>query len=436
MALWIIELNDTAVRVTRDGELVDSSPGIAVISRKQIVTGVDAAAQQHLNPRAVNNRFWQQLSESPLPGATRQCRHNADFAYHHLAAIIERCGQPNAVVIAVPAHYGESELALLLGICRALKLEVAGLVDSNVAALAGSAARGRYTVAEIYQHHATLVEVEIDDMVVRRNVQVIDQTGLARIQQACIDLIADAFLDQSRFDPLHEAVTEQLLYSNLAGWLAALNERSEIDIAIDYHGTQFAARVASREIERVTAMVLAPTRERLDPNSSLVLSAPLAGLPGVRALMACDQILATDACARGITEHRDALHNDNDSVLFTTQLPACVDANLGPVKATSATVAESGTPSHILSGHHAVALRSEWLYLGDDGALDGGAGEHAAALVALEADYAVLRSNGHDVRLNGLRIDAPQRLLAGDTIVVEPGKASFIAISVSNNSAT
>ncbi|MGR8918488.1 MAG: FHA domain-containing protein [Gammaproteobacteria bacterium] len=428
MPLWVIELNDAAITVCHDGEVVDRSPGIAIVDGREVVTGTAAQARQQLSPRQVNNRFWQQLSDTPLPGATRLARHHADLAYHHLAAILAGCGNPEEVVFAVPAHYGETELALLLGICGAMKLRVAGLVDSAVAAVAGAAPPGRYRVADLHLHHATLVDVEVGDEVVRHDVETVDLSGLSRIHEACVDLIADAFLEQSRFDPLHEAETEQALHTNLGAWLAEAAHSAELELAIDYHGSRFDARVSRRELERVTAMVLAPIAERAAPGAGMLLTARLATLPGAVDLLAPALALAETAAAAGIAEHRLALGAGNGGVAFTNRLPASAKPSLATAPLSAVTRLDTQVATHVLAGAHAVDAHGGALYLGDDGVIRHSASAAGAAVVRLDAGQLTVRSGGAPVRVNGMPLDGDRRLRPGDHVSV--GAATFTAISV------
>ena len=93
--------------------------------------------------------------------------------------------------------------------------------------------------AHILGHHATLVSIDVEQDCVRSAVQVIDQSGLQRVIDASVDLIADAFLEQSRFDPLHEANAEQMLHERLPAWLNAANTNTEVEMQIEIHNSQF-----------------------------------------------------------------------------------------------------------------------------------------------------------------------------------------------------
>jgi hypothetical protein len=424
MALWVLQLNDIAIRATRDGELVDESPGVAIVDGHQVLTGSAAAAVRFLEPRAAHDRYWQRPGEQPRPGATRQCRHHADLVYHHLGAILARCGKPREAVLAVPAHYGEAELAQLLGICEALGLSVPALVDSSVAALAACAPPGRYTVAELYRHHATLVDVDVDQSCTRGTVTLVEAAALARLEHACLGLLSDAFLDQARFDPLHDAASEQRLADALPGWLAeAAGNATEIEIALTHGGRSYTAHVARREFERITAMVLGALAERVPSTRVLVVSPALAALPGATRVLGTSAVLPPNAAAHGVAAHRLALGNGAPTC-FVTALPASTAPTLArhdvPAGATDA-------PTHLLCGPRALPLGSDTCTLNADGSLGGGDATSAATVRCV--DGRVLARPGRvGLEVNGRAVRDEIVLAAGDYL--RSAGAEFRAIRV------
>lgn len=427
MSTWILELNDSLVRLHRDGETIDASPGVAVIERNQVLTGDAACARLCLDPRAVNDRYWQQLNDLPLPGASRRVRHHADLAYHHLEAIFARTGKPAELAIAPPAHYGDAELSLLLGICAALDLNVVALVDPAVAALAAGAGPGRYQVADLHLHHVTLSRVTVDSEVARSDSDTLDQPGLRRIQTGCVDLIADAFLEQSRFDPLHEAATEQALHDGLGDWLARAADSSQLDITMDYHGSRFTARIPTVELARVVAMVLGPLGEHRDSDARLVLGARFAALPGVAALLPEAVVLPDDAIASGIAGNRLALADDDVSsgIQFTTRLPAnTVVTPATTARATPALV----SATHVVVDGQAYPLGTTALALFANGAARHGDDPGAAATVRLDGSGATLLSTAAGVRVNDAAVDGERTLMPGDTIAIDD--ARFLMVRV------
>jgi len=435
MTLRLIELNDSGVRVFREGKIVCESPGVAIVERNKVITGTEAQASVQLNPRAVNTRFWQHLNEVKLPNANRQARHHADLAYHHLSTVLAQAGRPPDAVLAVPGQYDEQQLALLLGIAEACDLKVSGLIDGAVAAVAGALPEGRYTVADIHQHHVSLTLVEVDEAARRTSAKTVDQSGLNRIYEAYVDLISDAFMEQSRFDPLHEADTEQLLYTYLPKWLEEALNAPEIQIAVEYHGNRFSAKIPTREFSRVTERVLAPINDHLPGGTGLLLCARLAQLPGSVDHLAPIDVLAVDACYQGVAEHRLSLTGDGSGVPFVTALPRASNPVLGRPTPRSEKTDTLGGATHLLAGSMALALSPSPLYLKPDGTLGKTPEMTDACAITLDAGIATLRVNGADTRLNGELVSGSCQVKPGDHITLRDGRALFIPIAVFDSSA-
>lgn len=434
MSLNVIELNDTGLRVTRDGVVVCVSPGIALVDGQSVLCGSVAQARAQIQPREVYQHFWRQLNEVPLPDARRHCRHHADLAFHHLATVLNAAGRPAEAVLVVPGHYDDAQLALLLGIAQALDLKVAGLVDSSVAALASCAPPGRYVVVDMHCHHVSLSTVEVDAQVTRLDFSDIEQAGLARIEAAAVELIASALLGQARFDALHEAGSAQLLHDQLPRWLAQATQQHEVAIDLDYHGKRFSARVAARDFVHVTSMVLATVAERLPANAQVLVSATLAALPGALDQLAPARALANDAAYRGVAEHRLALGTGQGGVVYVTQLPATRTPHFDNDAVTVARSAAQRAPSHVLAGHAAHALGHAPLYLHADGRVSAAAAGPSCA-INVQDEQAVLRVNGVETRINGVPTANASLLRTGDHITLAGGRALFVPIIVSDTRA-
>ncbi|MGE3850004.1 MAG: hypothetical protein AB7I01_24175 [Gammaproteobacteria bacterium] len=428
--MTVIEIDDLALRVTRDGTLVCASPSIALVEDARVLTGAAAQARAQWQPRAVYSRFWQQLNDTPLPRPSRACRHHADLAWHHLGAVLDAAGRPSRAALAVPGYYGEAELGLLLGLCAAQGLAVDALVDSAVAALAGVAPRGRYVVCDLTRHHALLTTLDVTDEVARVALEDVPEIGLARVTAAAAELAAGALLTQARCDALHDAASAQRLHDALPGWLAAAREAREVTLTLDVGGREHRARVASREFERVVVMVLQGLLERLPQDARVLLTAPLAALPGAPELLAPAAALPVTAVAAGMAQATFAGAGDGDRAAtpYLTRLPACAtptlaheDAQLRP--------ATSRVPTHVLYGSEAHALDAAPLYLHADGSATRAA-HGPAAFLRLTPQGALLRGGDLAVHLNGVAVDAEARVEAGDHITLGAARALCLAIVV------
>ena len=243
MSYAVIELNDSEVTVVQSGNIVASSPGIAVIKEDRIELGQAALQSTHIDPRNTFSRFWSNLNQDNFQRRTKLARHNADLAFAHLLSLHEMAGEVDQVVFAVPGSFTTEQLSLLLGLAGASPFTVTGLVDSAVAATAATAGAGMYQHLDIHLHHTVVTVLEVSETVTRTAVKTVNDVGLLDLQDKCVNHIADLFIQQSRFDPLHHAVAEQALCNNLTQCLQGLETEADALIEIEFETTRYQARV-------------------------------------------------------------------------------------------------------------------------------------------------------------------------------------------------
>lgn len=93
MSLAAIELNDAAVALARDGELLSESPGFALMEKGTLLVGEDARRRSRLEPRSVSTRFWSRLSNDPVSPATPAGMTFADLAREHVSRVWASAGE-------------------------------------------------------------------------------------------------------------------------------------------------------------------------------------------------------------------------------------------------------------------------------------------------------------------------------------------------------
>jgi len=86
----------------------------------------------------------------------------------------------------------------------------------------------------------------------RSRYELLPGTGVLAFQQAIAATIATTFVRETRFDPLHEASTEQRLYDRLPGWLDALTQADQVPVEIEF-GTM-SNRITLERAQVVQAM--------------------------------------------------------------------------------------------------------------------------------------------------------------------------------------
>lgn len=231
MGLLAIELNDAGIRAARsaeDGLLVldgpsRSSPGFARVHKNTMVTGMSAAQQACLHPLEVDNRFWDRLDTAPADPRNPRSPNRAEVACAHLQQVLHglyRSGEQ--VVMAIPPFYEHSQLGIVVGIARELNLQLEGLVASPVALDHGPQSSGSVLVVDMALHRTVLSVVQAGEQGALAHTRVCPDVGLHAFRRRWIKALGDEFVRSTRFDPLHDAVTEQRLHDRLPELLDTL----------------------------------------------------------------------------------------------------------------------------------------------------------------------------------------------------------------------
>lgn len=434
----IVELNDSEIRVARDEGVVLRSPGYAIVGEHGIEVGEPALRRAWVNPRATQNRYWQQLSLDPLQVPTAHARHHADLAYAHLLALHERAGKPAEMVFAVPGHYSNEQLALLLGLVEASPFTAIGLVDAAVAAAAAQPGTGVRTHAELYLHHTVVTRVDTGEEVSRTAVDVVEGAGWAAVLDECAAVIADRFIEQSRFDPQHHAETEQALYDQIPEALQALAAGDEAGIEIPWQNATYVAKLPRAAVLDVLQPLYRRILAALSAGGATLLGDRLAGLPGFAALREGAERLAADALFRTCRAQIQRIRSTGPALDFVIRLPAVAAPEAaGTSQPGRAPVAAAEAPppelpvTHLLCGHRAWPLGDGPLHL--DGRSGRPRPDAAGAQVSLQAEagrVVVEPLDGATVRLNGREITGSARAGLGDHLRVGGAEAECLFIHV------
>ena len=436
MSVCILEVNDSEVRVCKDKKIILRSPGYAVINKENINLGNKALKHAYLNPRQTYNRFWDKLNQDALQTPTQNYRHHADLAYAHLKAIYEETGKPEEIIFAVPGRYSSQQLSLLLGIAEACPFKAVGLVDIAVASAASVADRGQYQHIDIHLHQAVLTHLDINDSVVRRSVEVVDETGLQAIYNSASSLIADLFIKQSRFDPHHHAETEQALYDQLPRCLKTLQQNKEVLLEISYNNTTHQAKLSREALLQGLQPVYDRILSRIATSIPCLVTDRLAGLPGFPELLSDNHILQPETVFRGCFEHEAKIRSKGTGLDFITTLPLGGSPSIFvPVTSEKNDIPDSTQAviaTHILAVHQAYPLTFNKLYISTHGKPSSNLNEDSRCSVRFGDGRSIVSNEGTGtVLLNGETIQGKINIKPGDTLSF-PGAAttySFICVN-------
>lgn len=437
MTVYTIELNDAGLLVGVAGQIVLRSPGYALVNGSEIETGEKAFSQCRLHPRRMYNRFWSQLSLDPLTHATQRFRHNADLAHAHLMHIAGQLEDGAEVIFALPGAYTREQLSLLLGIAQETPFKVIGLVDMAVAGAAMQTLESRVLVLDIQLHQLVITELQVAEKISRKQVEVIKSIGLISLYDGWVHLVADTFIEQCRFDPLHDAATEQALYQQLPRWLAAVCSHDEVLLDIKSANAHYQARLSRGQVQnRALASYQQLTAhlarmQGVTGECQLLVTERLACLPGIADLLGPWQRLAESAALEGCGSHLEQIRSNDGSLGFITALP-CLTVNTSPVIKVQPSVAPSPgdvkIATHLLQGCDAHPLEGAPLYMGVVRAGDRlvitrqphQLQQLYCSLASGETGFELRVHNDSPVRVNGNNIEQSLQLKVGDQIILGP----------------
>lgn len=435
MSITVIELNDCDVSIFQAGEVVARSPGIAVLKQDRIELGQAALESTHIDPRNTFSRFWSNLNQDNFKHRSKLARHNADLAYAHLLSLHEMADGVEQVTLAVPGSFGTEQLALLLGLMEASPFTPAGLVDSAVAATAASAGAGRYEHLDIHLHHTVITSLDVSDTAQRTAVKVINEVGLLEIQDKCVNHVADLFIQQSRFDPLHHAVTEQALCNRMTQCLQALAEAADTLVDIEFEHARYQARVNRARLVETLQPLYGKISAAVDGDRVALVHPRLAGLPAFTDYLGTAarhvEVLDERAVCAGCMGHVREGNDEDGEVYFVTQLKASADPAISSASTARPAQEPGPAPTHILAGAEAYALGTLPIYLSAQSAPSQSGARDAFCSVSLNDASATLSPTSiGEVYVNGRPAGSGATLKPGDIISFARSDREFALIRV------
>ena len=458
MALVALEVNGAAlVGATAQGVLFNE-PGVALVDKRRVCFGREAAAQARLNPGQSYDNYWEMLSDEPLPRPARGFRSYADLAHGQLQELRKRFGQSataiDGVILVIPAGTGDERLALLLGIAEEAGLRVAGLVESGVAAVRGIPPDRSCLHMETTSERMIVSRLEQrGGRVYGEEVVFNGRPGLRHLRAAMTQYIAGRLVAASRFDPLELPATEQELADQLDTWLEAVVSGGELKIELGGAPIPAAAVLRREEFMASLERQLAALGNRLRSwcagplPTEIQLSGPLAAAPGCagvfeRMLSSEVQVLPPGAAALGALARFRPRGESRDRYVLQRSLPAIdTPKGTGASKLTGSRAiggdggASEGVnsnpppPTHLVQDGRAWRINATGLHIGSSPQAGGMAivlspeagisRDHCT--VILEDEQVVLHDHSrYGTGLNGAPVVESAPLRGGDVVSVGP----------------
>lgn len=442
MSRLAIHLNDAEITLSNGERVTYREPGFAWLGDDSLRTGDEAFAHARIDPRRTQHRYWSELTMTPLTDRRFSHLSAADLASRQLEQIWGPHGKGvDELIVAVPAYMSAENLGLFLGIARELKLPVVAMVDSAVACTRREYKGAVPVHVDLGLHHAILTRMAQPGMAQTDRTEALPGTGVFALYDTWLSSIAEMFVRQSRFDPLHTAETEQMLLNRLGGWLRDAARQDSVVMQLEAGRSNYTAEVESLALigaaasiyQQITSMLRSLFRAEDLP--AIQVTDRVARMPGLMDMLKARVggevfVLEPGATTRGAFARCRGNAGAASGVSLLRQLPwdqAAID--LG---AHVAGTAHSGVPTHLLYGHTAYAIGTSPLVIGTQNGDD-------ERFVALASDMpgvsrrhcSLVRRNGQCVLedhsrygtfLNGHRIDGSSVLQVGDALRIgSPG---------------
>jgi len=442
-------LDDAEFAVARDGATLASAPSIVHADPSDLSRfGAPAADTARRTPHLVSLTHWSTLARGAALARPVQSVLRAEL--RERLGTLHRPG--DRLQLAVPAALEAPALGWVLGACRAGSLPVAALYDAAAVAVSALGLQGTVVVLEAGLHHLGAVRVVTEGGTARRRAaRVTRDTGLMALRQAWMQLVAEAMLLRSRFDPLHDAASEQRLFERIMPAAAEAATEGSVTLELPTGGLpcsvtlsrdQFAA--AARPAQRA----LLSSIDRLRPPGAaftLLVPAALLAVPGLApSLFALPNsrvvVLPSGLIARAVSmlSAEIAAADESTEVLLHRAVP-----QMPPLEVASELVVGANDPPHRAPPTH-VLWEGQALPL--VGALEVGRAPAAGGvrlgdgLAGISRMHCSLRASTSGVELvdhsrfgtwlNGRRVAGRASLAAGDRIRVgDPGvELALIAV--------
>ena len=454
-----LEINDVGLVLARDAAILAEEPGIAMLDGASPETGAAALLRARLKPLYVETRYWQDLGTEPLARPVPAASNRAEVAYAQLERLVApHLGDGREIIIAVPPWYSREQLGLLLGVAKESGLEPVGLVDAGLAASSLEPAPETMLHLELGLHRTVVTVLDCAAGLRRTRFEILPQHGWLALQQAWLDAIAAAFVLKTRFDPLHQASTEQLLCDGLPAWLATAVSGGTASIDLKSGSATYSVSMSDGDFNAAAtrsfleyARVLQRARPTAGP-LNLRLSNRFSAFPGLEARLAgirdCDIVrLPRGAAALGALAWERHIRQDRGALTLVQHLPvtlrggAAANGSLPP-----SSVPVDARPTHLVRASRAYRLDSRPLTLGagvpqDRRAvtLEPGPGiSRSHCSIAVVDGSAWLEDHStYGTFLNGERVGGRVELRAGDRLRVgSPGVECELVRAVDDDGAT
>jgi hypothetical protein len=338
MRYFALELSDRATSMARDGRVLTSAPSAIFDGTAGGLAGTNAWRELRSRPRAISTRHQSAVLTQRASSARAEALLEAELKTR-LAEQPVAAGE--RMWIVTPAQAEAAGLTALLGITRRMELPVDGFVDSAAVTTAALGSERNVIVLELGLHHAAATAVDCEGAQARRRRTVLtERGGLIELYQVWLDLVSTTMVKRTRFDPLHDAATEQQVFEAIPALSLDAAHTGSATASVTRGTELFEAALTrdqfSQAAQPIYRSIVGLLHQLRPAGTSIAIVIPqlAANLPGLREqleqFVGCELVSVPDGFAAAATSLLDLPEPQTDDapVRLLRRLPFAPGANL------------------------------------------------------------------------------------------------------------
>ena len=363
MSVKVIEINDSNIRVGDETGIVFQSPGFALVTEDKLEVGEFAERQSRIQPTNSFSKYWYELNLEPISHSSK-VRHHADLAYAQLMHLAEAADITQDVIFSVPGNFSQDQLAILLGLARQTNFSPIGFVNSALADSIQATHKKQSLHVDIQLHQVVITTIVITEAYFKvENVVQLPGVGMQNFMNLMMQVATDLFIDQCRFNPQHDATSEQDLYNVLLSWLSVHEEGRTVQLELQSNDKAHLAKLPWEKLTAVLDRYYRKINEQISAIAvgreiQLILSECLSRLPGFLRTIPSDlQYEVASGCqgAKACIDHQKLIGSKDGEITLIEKL---TKSELGIDELVSENeMQQSELASHLLFGNEAIKLR-------------------------------------------------------------------------------
>jgi len=368
----ILNINNSGICLFQNDRVLYKEIGIILNSDDGFLLGSKAMDSRRILPKNINHDFWSNLSETKIQSSAFSDYSSADLVSFQLKEVLQFINNNDPIIIIYPSYLDSENLSLLLGIANALNIKIITFIESSIAATKEKYFASRIIHLDIHLHGITAsLMSDKKDVSVEESI-FIEECGLFQLYDSWVNLITESCIEQLRYDPMHSAKTDQMLYDKIIKIIDETTKKNKVTINVDPESKSKVIKIhSSAFIDAVNTNyrhLVNKIRPLFSRNENYViqLTQQVAELPGLITLLESSfscfvKVLDDLEPERGAYRFNLSAFDDNTPSICRA-LPYESENTVYIEKAGT----QSFTPTHILYDHVAYEISDVPIYIGTD----------------------------------------------------------------------